>query len=196
MAAFLKVMFAGVLMTGGVLAANTISAIAKEVKTGNLLIAQTPAKSQVIALPIALPDSADISLKDGESVSGRVIKVDPQGQTLTIQRSSKTRSIPLNKIDKVLFKNAAAYVTRVYPRMRGERKRPIGKPITWNGVPLNTFTIKNPVKGEAEVTLAPPVVSRAGLLGIQSVAKDRQYVVDQIQFNPQKRTMTIQATPY
>ncbi|MBE9209420.1 hypothetical protein IQ244_23545 [Nostoc sp. LEGE 06077] len=115
MAAFLKVMFAGVLMTGGVLAANTISAIAKEVKTGNLLLAQTPAKSQAIALPIALPDSAEISLKDGESLSGTVIKVDAQGQTLTIQRRSdtNTRSIPLSKIDKVLFKNAAGYPSSV-----------------------------------------------------------------------------------
>ncbi|MCC5640527.1 hypothetical protein LC593_32805 [Nostoc sp. CHAB 5844] len=197
MTAFFKAMLVGVLMTGGVLAANNISAIGKEVKTGNSLLAQAPTKSQTIALPIALPDFADISLKGGESLSGRVIKVDAQGQTLTIQRSSKTRSIPLGKIEKVLFKNGAvAYTSNGRQIIRGERKRPTGKPVTWNGVPLDTFKIKNPAKGEAEVKLAPPVVSSAGLLGIQSVAKDRQYVVDQIQFDPQKRTMTIQATPY
>ncbi|MBE9005567.1 hypothetical protein IQ259_11045 [Fortiea sp. LEGE XX443] len=191
-----KVIFAGVLGTGALLAGNTISAIAKEVKTGNLLVAQAPVKLQAIALPIALPDFADISLKGGESLSGRVIEVDAQGQTLTIQRSSKTRSIPLGKIEKVKFKNASTYISRVPPIIRGEPKRPTGKQVTWNGVPVDTFKIKNPAKGEAEVTLAPPVVSRAELLGIKSVAKDRQYVVDQLQFDPQKRTMTIQATPY
>jgi len=34
------------------------------------------------------------------------------------------------------------------------------------------------------------------LQGIQSVARNRQYVVDEIQFDSQQRTITILATPY
>ncbi|MBD2595264.1 hypothetical protein H6G74_13125 [Nostoc spongiaeforme FACHB-130] len=197
MTASLKVMFAGVLAAGTLLAGYTISAIAKEVKTGNLLLAQTPAKSKFVELPIALPNLAKISLKGGESQSGKIIQVDAQKQTLKIQRSSDTLSISLNKIDKVQFDNKAlVYRSDGRRIIRGEQKHHTAKQVTLNGLPLNTFTIQNSATGTAKVKLAPPVVSRGELLGIQAVAEDRQYVVDQMQFNPQKRTMTIQATPY
>ncbi|BAY29516.1 hypothetical protein NIES2107_13590 [Nostoc carneum NIES-2107] len=197
MTAFFKVMVVGVLATAGVLAANTISAIGKEVKTGNVLLAQTPVQSESIALPIALPEMAVINLKKGGSQSGQVIGIDTQGQKLTIQRNKKTYLISLNQIEKVAFRNSAkAYRTDGRIIIRGERQRYTAKVMTWSGLPLDTLRIKNPVQGQAEVKLGPPVVSSDLLSGIQSVAKDRQYVVDQIQFNPQKRTMTIQATPY
>jgi len=198
MKAFIKLMVVGFLATAAGLAENTSSAIGNEVKTGNFLLAQAPVKVQAVALPVALPDLADIYLKGGESRSGRVIGIDAKGQTLLIQRSgSAPASISLSKIEKVAFRNAAvAYRSDGRQIIRGERQRPTGKPVNWNGIPLDTFSIKDPNQGQAEVKLGPPVVTPERLSGIQSVAKDRQYVVDQIQFDPQKRTMTIQATPY
>ncbi len=198
MKAYFKLMVVGILATTAALAANTLSAIGNEVKTGNLLLAQAPVKAETVALPVALPELADIFLKGGESSSGRVIGIDAKGQTLLIQRSgSAPSSIPLSKIQNIKFRNAAvAYRSDGRQIIRGDRQRPTGKPVNWNGIPLNTFSIKNPNQGQAEVKLGPPVVSAERLSGIQSVAKDRQYVVNQIQFDPQKKTMTIQATPY
>ncbi|BBD69974.1 hypothetical protein NIES4072_26890 [Nostoc commune NIES-4072] len=89
-----------------------------------------------------------------------------------------------------------AYRSNKSPIIRGERDRPTGKLVTWSGIPINNFTVKNSTQGQAVVKLKPPVVSPAQLRGIQSVAKNRQYVVDEIQFNSPQRTITILATPY
>jgi hypothetical protein len=61
---------------------------------------------------------------------------------------------------------------------------------------MGAFRLIDAVKGQAVVKLGPPVVSRGQLRGILGVAKDRQFVVDEMQFDLQKKTMTISATPY
>ncbi|XHR82862.1 MAG: hypothetical protein ACFKPT_00225 [Gloeotrichia echinulata GP01] len=197
MKALFKLIVVGLLTTAAGLVGNNLSAIGKEIKTGNFLLAQTPVKTETVA--VALPDLADIFLKGGESSSGRVIGIDVKGQKLSIQRqgSSTTYIIRLSKIEKVVFRNVAkAYRTDGRQIIRGDRQRLTVKPDNWNGIPLDTFNIINPQQGQAQVKLGPPVVTPAKLSGILSVAKDRQYVVEQIQFNLQKKTMTIQATPY
>ncbi|MEG4938714.1 hypothetical protein [Microcoleus sp. F4-D5] len=65
-----------------------------------------------------------------------------------------------------------------------------------NGIPISAFRLIDIVKGQAEVKLRPPIVSRGQLRGVVGVAKDRQFVVDEMQFDVQKKTMTIAATPY
>ena len=80
--------------------------------------------------------------------------------------------------------------------MRGGGERPTGKTVSWSGIPINNFTVKNTTQGQAVLKLKPPVVSTAQLRGIQSVARNRQYVVDEIQFNSQQKTITILAKPY
>ncbi|MBW4615480.1 MAG: hypothetical protein KME21_19820 [Desmonostoc vinosum HA7617-LM4] len=176
---------------------NIEAVISKDVKTENFLLAQTQIKADELELAVALPDLAKVVFKGGDSSSGRVVGIDAQGQVLSIQRSSKTTTIPLSKIQKVVFKNSALVYRRDGRQIiRGERDRPTGKPVTWSGIPLNAFTVKNPTQGQAVVKLKPPVVSTAQLQGIQSVARDWQYVVDEIQFNPQQQTIVILAKPY
>ena len=198
MKAFFQGWVVAILVMAAALAGNLQSVMSQDVKTENLLLAQTQIKTDELELAVALPELAEVVLKGGESSSGRVVGIDVKGEALSIQRSGKTATIPLSKIQKVIFKNAAL----VYRRdgrsqyIRGERDRPQGKAVTWSGIPLNAFTVKNPTQGQAVVKLKPPVVSTAQLQGIQSVAKNRQYVVDEIQFNSQQRTVTILAKPY
>ncbi|MEH2391252.1 MAG: hypothetical protein V7K21_06085 [Nostoc sp.] len=186
-----------ILVMVAALAGNIQAVISKDVKTENFFLAQTPVNADELELAVALPELAEIIFKGGESSSGRVIGIDAQEQALLIQRSGKTATIPLSKIQKVVFKNGAlAYRSNGRQIIRGERDRPTGKSVTWSNIPLNTFTIKNSTQGQAVVKLKPPIVSTAQLLGIQSVARNRQYVVDEIQFNSQQRTITILANPY
>ncbi len=60
---------------------------------------------------------------------------------------------------------------------------------------MSDFELKDAAQGEAVVKLEPPVVNREQLQDILKVPKDRQFVVDEMQFNVQKKTMTILATP-
>ncbi|MEH2158905.1 hypothetical protein [Nostoc sp.] len=197
MKAFFQGWVVAILVMAAAIAGNIEAVIGQNVKTGNFLLAQTPVNADELELSVALPELAEVIFKGGESSSGRVIGIDAQEQALSIQRSDKTTTIPLSQITKVVFKNGAlVYRSNGRQIIRGERDRPTGKLVTWSGIPLNTFTVKNSTQGQAVVKLKPPVVSTAQLRGIQSVARNRQYVVDEIQFNSQQRTITILAKPY
>ncbi|MBP5971459.1 hypothetical protein HW132_01590 [Brasilonema sp. CT11] len=179
------------------LAANSQVVSSQNVEKKNFFFTQAQVKPEPVAVSVALPELADVSLKGGESRSGRVTAIDPSGQTLSMQRSGKTLSIPLKQVDKVVFRNGATvYRSNGHQIIRGERDRPQGQQVTWNGLPLSTITIKNASQGLAVVNLEPPVVSPERLLGIKSVARDRQYVVDEMQFDLQQKTMSIRVTPY
>ncbi|GAA6619626.1 hypothetical protein [Scytonema sp. NUACC26] len=195
MKTFFQVLVVAVLTTIAGLE-NSHCVPAREVDKGHYLSAQAQiAADQLVA--VALPELADVVLTKGESRSGRVIAIDPQKQTISMQRAGETTSIPLTQITKVVFRDGAlAYRSNGRQIIRGERERPVGKPVTWSGIPLNTLNIKNPTQGQAVVNLRPPIVSPARLRGILAVARDRQYVVDEIQFNVQQNTMTIRVTPY
>ncbi|ACC80596.1 hypothetical protein Npun_R1944 [Nostoc punctiforme PCC 73102] len=197
MKAFFQGWVVAILVIAAAIAGNIKTVIGQDVKKENFLLAQTPINADELELAVALPELAEVMLKGGESSSGRVIGIDAQGQALSIRRNDKTTTIPLSQIQRVVFKNGAlVYRSNGRQIIRGERDRPTGKLVTWSGIPLNTFTVKNSTQGQAVVKLKPPVVSTEQLQGIQSVARNRQYVVDEIQFNSQQRTITILAKPY
>ncbi len=197
MKAFFQGWVVAILVMAAAIAGNIQAVISQDVKTGNLLLAQTPVNADELELAVALPELAEVIFKGGESSSGQITGIDAQGEILSIRRKDKTATIPLSQIQKVVFKNRAlVYRSNGRQIIRGERDRPTGKTVTWSGIPLNTFTVKNPTQGQAVVKLKPPVVSTAQLRGIQSVARNWQYVVDEIQFNSQQRTITILAKPY
>jgi hypothetical protein len=195
MKSYFKILFVMVVATVTGLVANSQAVTGQNVEKKNLLLTQ--AQVQPVAVSVALPELADVSLKGGKSQSGRVTAIDSSGQTLSMQRSGKTLSVPLKQVEKVVFRNGATvYRSNGQQIIRGERDRPKGQQVLWNNLPLGTFTIKNASQGLAVVNLVPPVVSPERLIGVQSVAKDRQYVVDEMQFNLQQKTMSIRATPY
>ena len=197
MKAFFQEWVVAILVIAAAIAGNIQAVISQDAKTGNSLLAQTQIKADELELAVALPELAEVIFKGGESKSGQITGIDVQGEGLSIQRSGKTATIPLSQIKKVVFKNGAlVYRSNGRQIIRGERDRPTGKLVTWSGIPLNTFTVKNSPQGQALVKLKPPIVSTEQLQGIESVARNRQYVVDEIQFDSQQRTITILATPY
>lgn len=193
---YLKIIVAILALTTGI-AANSSALKSQNVEKKNLLLTQAQVQVQPVAVSVALPELANVQLKGGESLSGRVTAIDSSGQTLSMQRSGQTLPVSLKEVEKVVFRNdATVYRSNGRQIIRGERDRPKGQPVTWNNLPLGTFTIKNATQGLAVVNLVPPVVSPERLRGVQAVAKDRQYVVDEMRFNLQQKTMSIRATPY
>lgn len=175
---FFKVLVVALLVTTTGLLGDTHAATSKDVETANFLSAQAQVKADEQPVPVALPELADVFLKRGESSSGRVMAIDAQRQTLLIQRNGKSASIPLNQVERVVFKEGVkVYRSDGRQIIPGERERPVGKPETWSGIELSTFRMQNATQGQAVVRLGPPVVSRAKLRGILSVASSRQYSV-------------------
>jgi hypothetical protein len=176
--------------------AAQVHAASQEVQKQNLRSIQAQANASQ-PVPVALPTQAEIVMKGGNKRDGRVVQIDDKAQQLWIQGSGEKRSIPLGQIDKIVFaNNAVVYRTNGGQFIRGEIPPATKTQSKWNGIPISDFRLIDAVKGQAEVKLGPPVVSRGQLRGIVGVAKDRQFVVDEMQFDVQKKTMTIAATPY
>ena len=181
--------------------AAQVNAASQEVQKQNLRSVQAQAKASQ-PIPVALPTDAEILMKGGDKRDGRVVQIDEKAQKLLIQGSGKPVSIPLGQIDKIVFpKNAVVYLSNGMPKVRGDGTPAKGRRETWRGIPMNAFRLLDPPdKGQAEVNLRS-VVSVDKLESLNSVIvgdgkNKRQYVVDEMQFNVQKKTMTIAATPY
>ena len=180
--------------------AAQVNAASQEVQKQNLRSVQAQANASG-PIPLALPTQAEIVMKAGGKRDGRVVQIDDKTQKVVIQAGQGKPSIPLDQIDKIVFsKSAGAYRQNGGPILRGDRTRAKGRPETWRGIPMNAFRLLDPNQGQAEVKLES-VLSRDKLDSIRSVVvgdgKNKpQFVVDEMQFNVQKKTMTIAATPY
>ena len=176
--------------------AAQVNAASQEVQKQNLRSVQAQANASG-PIPLALPMQAEIVMKGGGKRDGRVVQIDEKTQKLLIQGGQEKRSIPLGQIDKIVFpKTAVVYRENGDRLIRGELPPATSTQAKWNGIPMSAFELKDAVQGKAVVRLGPPVVSRAQLRGILGVSKDREFFVDEMQFDVQKKTMTIVATPY
>ncbi|MEG4803516.1 hypothetical protein QUB63_22405 [Microcoleus sp. ARI1-B5] len=181
--------------------AAQVNAASQEVQKQNLPSVQAEANASQ-PIPVALPTQAEIVMKGGGKRDGRVVQIDEKVQQLLIQGGQGKLSIPLGQIDKIVFsKNAVVYLSNGMPKVRGDGTPAKGRRETWRGIPMNAFRLLDPPdKGQAEVKLES-VLSLDKLDSIRSVMvgdgkNKRQYVVDEMQFDVQKKTMTIAATPY
>ena len=176
--------------------AAQVNAASQEVQKQNLPSVQAQANASQ-PIPVALPTQAEIVMKGGGKRDGLVVQIDEKTQKVLIQGGQEKRSIPLGQIDKIVFpKSADAYRQNGERFIRGELPPATSNQAKWNGIPMSAFELKDAVKGQAVVKLGPPVVTRAQLRGILGVSKDRQFFVDEMQFDVEKKTMTIVATPY
>ena len=180
--------------------AAQVNAASQEVQKQNLPSVQAQAKASQ-PIPVALPTDAEIVMKGGQKNGGRVVQIDEKSQKLLIQRGRDTKSIPLSQVEKIVFaNNAVVYSAIGGPIYRGDR-RPVNRTETWRGIPMNAFRLLNPPdKGQAELNLGS-VISAENLEEIRQIMvgngkNTRQYVIDEMQFDVQKKTMTIKATPY
>jgi len=180
--------------------AAQVNAATQEVQKQNLRSVQAQANASG-PIPLALPVQAEIVMKGGGKRDGRVVQIDEKEQKVWIQGGQEKLSIPLGQIDKIVFsKLAGVYISDRGATIRGDGTPPKGRPETWRGIPMNAFRLLDPNKGQADVKLES-VLSPDKLDSLRSVLlgdgkNKRQFVVDDMQFDVQKKTMTIAATPY
>lgn len=193
MKTFLNILVVALVATAPQLGGCTRASSGNDVGKGNLPAAQAQAKVDEALVPVALPKLAVVSLENGDKISGEVTEIDTKQQKLSLQ-GEKTTSFPLSQVDKIEFsKNALVYKTDGRQVVRGEGVAAAGIQEIWQPLQLDDFHLQ---QGKGEVKLKPPVVSELKLQGILSVSKNRSFVVDEIQFDWQNKTMAIKATPY
>lgn len=161
--------------------------------TSTTEIAQTQKAANNKPIPLALPTTVDVVLKNGSSVTGKVTAFDSRGQTIQISRNSDSRSLQIAQIQRVTFKrDALIYYSDGQQVIRGEDNAQAKQSI-WSGIPLQAFQLLDSKLGQASVDLAT-VMNQRQLRPIRSVAVKSLYVANEIEFEPAGK-MTIKVTP-
>lgn len=151
------------------------------------------AQSTQQQLTVALPEVARIALKDGRTVSGRAIAINPQ--SITLERSNQSRKIDWETVSSVQFDRDADIWLEAGQILviRGEEGEEEKKPLILD-IPANQIQRLNPDIGHFQIDLS--FLSPGRIRGILQVAHDHLYVVEQIDYNPSEEVFTLQAKPY
>jgi small nuclear ribonucleoprotein (snRNP)-like protein len=151
-------------------------------------------------IPVFIPDDTKVSLKNGASLSGRLIKFDSQAKMIALGRESKTKEVAMKEIEqiefqgKVIIRESQSLVIserlselqleleikdEVARNQQQNRERYRER---WQE-PLQNFRIVDVNQGKAEVTLTSLNPRQIGYI-ISDVLRNSSYVVEEIKFNP------------
>jgi hypothetical protein len=151
-------------------------------------------QSKQAAAPVSvfLPTSAKVMLlKDRRSMSGRLMSFDARAKTITIKSSGTLQTIPMKEIQGLTFEGEVVLRNGTAIVIRGDSSQ---KSPNQNGKvfqePLGNFQLVDGKKGEARVMITNPLDRK----GMQAVAKDSSYVVEEIRFEPSDR-IQVRVTP-
>jgi hypothetical protein len=155
-------------------------------------------------IPVFIPDDTKVSLKNGTSLSGRLIKFDSQGKKIALGRDSKTKEVAMKEIKQIEFQGKVIIresrslvisellsellelgIEEVARNQQQNRER-------WQE-PLQNFRIVDVNQGKAEVTLTSLNPRQIGY--ISDVLRNSLYVVEEIKFNPSDK-IEIQVNPH
>jgi len=153
-------------------------------------------RSPVKKIPVFIPDDTNVSLKNGTSLSGRLIKFDSQAKTIALGRESKTKEVAMKEIKQIEFQgkviireSQSLVISAVEELLNDEQQQNRGR---WHE-PLQNFKIVDVNEGKAEVTLTSLNPRQIGI--ISDVLRNSSYVVEEIKFNPSDK-IEIQVNPH
>jgi|GEM_PF-3502152 ribosome maturation factor RimP len=143
-------------------------------------------------IAVLLPDKAEMTLKNGQSKSGRLTAL-TQKQIQITPGGGSAVSIPIDQIKdkKVTFKGEVKYVSNGVLKIRGEDKT---KPVldTWSEIPLSDFKLQNPETAEVKITS----LNKTKQKGIQQVAANSGFRLEEMQLDSAGGKMTLKGTAF
>lgn len=154
------------------------------------------ASEQNFSISVFLPRDANVTLKKGNSMSGRLTEIDPQTEQIKLELSGESATVEIAEIEKVEFSGDVILSCgnsdcKIVIRGDEDETSADNNHKTWSE-PLTNFKVINPSTGEAQLKLTS--LSKLDLKGIRSVAASSSYVVDEIQFNDSGK-IVLKATP-
>jgi len=148
-------------------------------------------------ISVSLPNKAEVILKNGGSMSGRLTAIDSQKQEMNLELGNESTSVAILDIEKVEFTGEVILRCgdsdcKIVIRGDEDEKSPDTNRQIWSE-PLNNFRVIDPITGEAQIKLIS--IPENILKGIRAVALRSSYVVDEIQFDSLE-VITLKVTPH
>jgi small nuclear ribonucleoprotein (snRNP)-like protein len=158
------------------------------------LATATPTPTGSISkIPVFLPRDARVFLKNSRSMSGRLTKFDSRTKTVAIELSGESRNVAMKEIKQIEFQGKVIIKSgELVIRGEGGSSNPNQNRQRWQE-PLQNFKIVDVNEGKAEVTLTS--LDSPKIRGIERVALNSSYVVEEIKFNPSDK-IEIQVNPH
>ena len=142
-------------------------------------------------IPVFMPDDTKVSLKNGTSLSGRLIKFDSPTKTIALGRESKTKEVAMKEIKQIEFQGEVT-IRETRPVVLSRDGFQQQNRQRWTE-PLQKFRIVDVNEGKAEVTLTSLNPRQIGY--ISGILHNSSYVVEEIKFNPSDK-IEIQVNPH
>ena len=183
MNAFLKVLVVTLLVS-----TTGLAGAASQAPSHQNSLAQAQAQNvlgQNSPIPVFLPNLANVVLKGGSSMSGRLTAIEPQAQQINLELSGESTTVAIADIEKVEFRGEVILGcgnTDCQIVFRGDQDETSAgnNQKTWSE-PLTNFRVIDPSTGEAQIQLTS--LPKLEWRGIVAVAASSSYVVDEIQFD-------------
>jgi len=118
-------------------------------EAGTIVLPNTQSPTSVSAateiLRLLLPSLVDVQLKNGSSMTGHLMEINPQERKLTIQLGGDSKSVSIGEIERMTFKEESL--------PRDTNTNPIRGWEVWSVEPLSEFRI-DASQGQAEIKQA------------------------------------------
>jgi hypothetical protein len=144
-------------------------------------------------LLVSIPPLADVQLKDGSSITGRVKALTTKN--ISVEFGGASEVVPIETVSKIIFRSDKPTVrgsstlvirgAKLAPNTSGSR--------VWQNIPRNGFRFKDPLKGLVEVNLST-VLKPSEFRGVKAVAQTSPYIIDEITFTA-NQVMNVRVTP-
>ncbi|MGK7948611.1 MAG: hypothetical protein AB4368_07355 [Xenococcaceae cyanobacterium] len=149
------------------------------------------------SISVFLPQGANVTLKKGNSMSGKLTEIDPQAEEIKLELSGESTTVEIAEIEKVEFSGDVILGCgnsdcKIVIRGDEDETSSGNNQKTWSE-PLTNFRVINPSTGEAQIKLTS--LPKLQLRGILSVASSSFYVVKEIQFDNDLGKIMLKVTP-
>lgn len=141
------------------------------------------------ALPVVLRERAEVIPRKGTAKEGQLSHIDAEKLILTV--AGTEIPIAIKDVTQVKFTGDVRFYSNGNLVIRGDGEIN-SQPEVWSQIPLTAFHIKQSSTGEATVNLTVSALEKSKQEGIIIVATTANYVVEQMQFEPEgKITLTV-----
>ncbi len=179
----------GLFVIASVVVLGTVFTFEKAILPSQIAYAQ----SQDTWLLVSIPPLADVQLKDGSSITGRVKSLTPTN--MSVEFGGTSAVVPLETVSKIKFRSDKPVVqgSSTLAIRGGTLLSNKAGARVWQNVPRNGFRFTDQSKGLAEVNLTT-VLKPSEFRGVKAVAQMSPYVIDEIAFTA-NQVMNVRAIP-
>jgi hypothetical protein len=141
------------------------------------------------AITVFMPNHVRVYLRNGNLLSGRFLEFDPHAKMIVLGRDLREKKIAMEEMSHIIFYGEVRVQRRIVIIRGGGPPNTLVQGRNCWKEPIRNFRIVDLNIGKAQILLSSTcdgvALAQSVLRGIEGVAKNNQYVLEKIRFNPE-----------